>query len=97
MDDILFGDLVITFLNLVEGEDSLYSFWVELDTKTGIAMWQLLVLFSFCPVQPSLQLFLLGKMVGRHKETHESIFVAEHPLLCNKGWLSMKCMASFFC
>ena len=69
MNDILLGGFVINFLNIVEGEDFLYSFWVELDTKTGIVMWELLVLCLFCPVPPSLQLSLSDKIVESHKET----------------------------
>ena len=79
-DDIPRGGYVVSFLNLVERENSLYSFWVDLDTKTEIAIWGLLILFLLCLVPPSWQSSLLGKMAGKHKEICESISVVEHPL-----------------
>ena len=91
--DIPPGDFAVNFWNLVKVKDSVYSFWVELDTKTGTVMWGLLILSLLCPVLAFLQPSLLEKMAGRYKETCESVFVAEHLLICSRGRLSMIWMA----
>ena len=93
MDDIPPRGFVGNFLKLVEGEDFSYSFWVELNSKNEIAMWGLLILFSPRLVPHSLQPSLLDKMAERHKETCAFISVAEQPLLCSRGRISVICMA----
>ena len=89
MDDIPPRGFVENFLNLVEGEDSSYSFWVELNSKNEIAMWGLLILFLPRLVPHSLQPSLSDKMA----ETCEFISVAEQPLLCSRGRIFVICMA----
>lgn len=92
-DGISPGDFEVNLFNLAKEQGSIpYTlFWVELVNNTRIVRLVLLISFLLCPSPPSLQPSLLEKMAGRHKETCESISVAEHPMLYRKGWLSMIC------
>ena len=89
MDDIHPRGFVGIFFFCRKGEDSSYSFWVELNGKNEIAMWGLLILFLPCLIPHSLQPSLSDKMA----ETCEFISVAEQPLLCSRGRIFVICMA----